>query len=373
MFQPIKEKLLWACDPLLGILRFKLRLSETTILILFFALFFALISASPILVSFASPDKIRKTLAEHFHILVGYPLFVCNVAIAFQYYRLLPRAFKRLIDAGFIHDEDVETAKVEVLATLRGTRRWLRSKNLAIYALSVCLVILFHALYLTDDKTNWLKSSSGNYLSFAGWLNIAFITAIISIALQFSWSVFSVSFLMRRVMLLAVHGRIRVNPWRFNLHRALRPFVTLFWLSCATLLPLFAFSILQALVVRNGSGDLWHLMQMWVFFPIVYFVLTPLMILGHLYPIYCMVEAEKTKMLDHLAHKNAAVLPTNATEFVRKHGWHNYKQRLEEAEIHEKLFAFIQKIPVLPLSLKKSILLLLPPLLDFLVKHFTSK
>ena len=112
---------------------------------------------------------------------------------------------------------------------------------------------------------------------------------------------------------------------------------------------------------------------MWIFFPIVYLLLTPLMILGHLYPIYFMIASEKTKMLDYLSHNDSGLLPTNAAEFAQKHGWRNYKQRIKEIEIHDKLFAFIEKIPVLPVSLKKALLLLLPPVVDFLVKHLVAK
>jgi hypothetical protein len=304
-------------------------------------------------------------------LLIGYPLFIFNALLAFKYYQALPRALGRFLIGGFFQAGDRRIALRRAKVVIRGMKTRVKYKNAVIYAGSALLIGVFHWLYSRDGVLTWVDGQGGG-LSAAGWLHAIYLTLIVSMAFQFIWCVAGVFIVLYEIRCLVLRGQVRVVPWRLALHPSIEPLVDLFWTSLATLGSLYIFNFIQVFVSMGPRGGFSASAEMWVFSPWIYGIATPLMILGHLWPIWSMINFEKNRMMVHLAAVDAKLMPTSFQKLSEMRAPSDLKLAVDESEINGKVLEQVKQIPATPLSFKKLVLLTMPLVAEQAIKHLPS-
>jgi len=146
------------------------------------------------------------------------------------------------------------------------------------------------------------------------------------------------------------------------------PLIRLAWLSCATVCPLFVYSVLQVVVVSGKTTDVWQYIQMMIFFPIVYLFVAPIIFVGHFYPISRILSDSRSELLESISNENRNWLVWRP-EFVSAKAFD--KPDSEQLEIEQKVIANIKGMPVSPINLKAIFVIVLPFILDILIKIFS--
>ncbi|MFZ2280183.1 MAG: hypothetical protein WAW39_20460 [Prosthecobacter sp.] len=352
-------------DPLLGLITVRLKRGPTSIMLLFIVLWAVLISTSPLVLGFTSYVGVMKSLAQYSTLLIGYPLFIINVGIATYYYKGMPDAISDMLSSRFIQIVDKKQFASTIdryFGLLKRIRLW---KNIAIYAVALALVGSFHVSYSLDQNESFFRAAGGNRLSTCGYLNSIYMTLIISIALQFICNHGFISLLLSRLRELSRHGHIRATVCRSRFHSSITPLIGLSWWACATVVPLFIFSGLQVLVTHAVVQPFIVYVQMAVFFPAVYVIIAPRVLIGHFVPIMGMLNDSKSALIDAVIKDDidiilATLKPALTSETTVKEG--------DPVAVREKVLTKINEIKVSPIGFKMSFIVPLPLVLDIAVK-----
>ena len=363
--EAVLSKLPKTLDPFLGVTMNQCGIAPLTMAFLFFVLFGGIVASASFTKNIASLDQFKITLSQHSTILLGYPLFIFNVLAACTYYRSISKAVAGLFDSRFMHAKDSQTLEKATDAFFRKSHTHLRIKNSVIYVIVIWFVVRFHLLYLSDPGPSWLKDSGGKGLSLAGYLNMGFITLIVSIAVQFVWNHCYVSSFLFRIAELSREGSIRVSIRRYGFHPSLLPLIRLAWLACATVCPLFVYSALQVLVVSRNGSDVWQFVEIMIFFPAVYLFVAPIVFFGHFVPVTRILSDSRSELLESISNEDRNWL-TWRPEFAPAST--QDRAMSEQLEIDSKVASCVKDIPTSPINLKGVFVIALPFVLDIVIK-----
>lgn len=311
-----------------------------------------------------SPEPLVRDIS-----LIGYLLFAINMLIAGVYYRQIPVAIESLVTGDLFRNEDRPHLREVVMGAYRKYRMKRRVRTQTIVLFVIVLMGIHQCFYVYTPGVSWLEVKTGGVLSIAGMINFFVVSVFLVSAFQFIACFAWVSGVLFKIAGLVNLSIVHVSPWRNREHETVRHFLGLFWLGFLTLLPLVAYSLVRVLLLKPQGSIV--AFEVGVYVPVLYMIVLPLILVGHVFPISRMFWIEKQRTLDRLSRVDLELLPTNAAELFAKAVPGDYSGALSQVELLDKIIMRTQRIRIIPINIKQIFVLVSPALLNWLASVLT--